>query len=184
MYGSTGIAKRVKFHRKMSYWSKFCRRDRWLGRELGIPPNIGYKLLGIQCAKGFLMVGLGMQVFWFRWMELTYLLIRFGRTGITSKCIVTDVDVLRFNGLDRRGILNHLVQLLPSLQSTSSSSPSTPFPPICSNHSSHYDHLDINTIASLGPNISYFVPLGNKDWFTSNFSKYKYVKEMDWWDEH
>lgn len=52
------------------------------------------------------------------------------------------------------------------------------------NNSSHYDHLDINTITSLGPNISYFVPLGNKEWFTSNFSTYKNVKEMDWWDEH
>ena len=50
--------------------------------------------------------------------------------------------------------------------------------------SSHYDHLDVNTISSLGPNISYFVPLGNKEWFTHNFAKYKHVREMDWWDEH
>jgi N-acyl-phosphatidylethanolamine-hydrolysing phospholipase D len=49
--------------------------------------------------------------------------------------------------------------------------------------SSHYDHLDINTISSLGPNISYYVPLGNKEWFNSNFSTYKHVHEMDWWDE-
>jgi len=50
--------------------------------------------------------------------------------------------------------------------------------------SSHYDHLDVNTIASLGPNISYFVPLGNKAWFKSNFSKYKNVNELDWWEEY
>src|SRR5271168_1356648 len=50
--------------------------------------------------------------------------------------------------------------------------------------SSHYDHLDVNTIATLGPNISYFVPLGNKAWFKSNFSKYNNVNELDWWEEY
>jgi L-ascorbate metabolism protein UlaG (beta-lactamase superfamily) len=46
----------------------------------------------------------------------------------------------------------------------------------------HYDHLDYNTIETLGPEVAYFVPLGNKAWFTSNFPHFKKVVELDWWD--
>lgn len=43
------------------------------------------------------------------------------------------------------------------------------------------DHLDYNTISSLGPSVTYFVPLGIGEWFKSNFPSHKVV-ELDWWD--
>ena len=45
----------------------------------------------------------------------------------------------------------------------------------------HYDHLDYDTIKQLGNGTKYFVPLGNKKWFTS--IGFDNVVEMDWWDE-
>jgi N-acyl-phosphatidylethanolamine-hydrolysing phospholipase D len=47
---------------------------------------------------------------------------------------------------------------------------------------SHYDHLDCGTIKALGDKPHYFVPLGNKAWFTS--MGLSNVTECDWWDEH
>ena len=44
------------------------------------------------------------------------------------------------------------------------------------------DHLDFDTIKALGPNVTYFVPLGNKSWFES--LKFPNVFECDWWDAH
>jgi hypothetical protein len=58
-------------------------------------------------------------------MESISLLIQFGRIGINlSRVNVVDIDVLRFSGLGRRGLLNRPVRLLRSLQLTSSSSAS------------------------------------------------------------
>ncbi|KAH8147484.1 uncharacterized protein LAJ45_08311 [Morchella importuna] len=48
----------------------------------------------------------------------------------------------------------------------------------------HYDHMDYNTIMELKkchPNVWFFVPLGNKSWFTS--SGIPNCTEMDWWEE-
>ncbi|WFD42280.1 hypothetical protein MPSI1_000921 [Malassezia psittaci] len=52
----------------------------------------------------------------------------------------------------------------------------------------HYDHLDYNTILALwrrfGSDIHFFVPLGNKAWFTDEnpgVAK-ENVIELDWWD--
>jgi hypothetical protein len=68
---------------------------------------------------------LGMPVFWCRWTESISLLIQSGRIGINlSLAKVVDIDVLRFNGLGRRGLPNRPVRLLRSLQLTSSSSAS------------------------------------------------------------
>lgn len=46
----------------------------------------------------------------------------------------------------------------------------------------HYDHLDFETLKALGPDVTYFVPLGNKEWFAS--LKYPHMYECDWWDRH
>jgi N-acyl-phosphatidylethanolamine-hydrolysing phospholipase D len=46
----------------------------------------------------------------------------------------------------------------------------------------HYDHLDVATMRALGPDITYMVPLGNKDWFKS--FDFPHVYECDWWDTH
>lgn len=50
--------------------------------------------------------------------------------------------------------------------------------------SCHYDHLDVTAIRELGPELSYYVPLGVKAWFTNKFPEYKHVKQMDWRQEH
>ena len=47
----------------------------------------------------------------------------------------------------------------------------------------HYDHMDLNTLKQFRDDMTYFVPLGNKDWITSNISSKAIVHEMDWWDE-
>jgi len=50
----------------------------------------------------------------------------------------------------------------------------------------HYDHLDLITIQSLlakFPLAKYFVPLGNKSWFTSQDIAPENVIELDWWDK-
>ncbi|KAJ3295589.1 hypothetical protein HK104_002493 [Borealophlyctis nickersoniae] len=47
----------------------------------------------------------------------------------------------------------------------------------------HYDHLDLATIKKLAkPHTWFFVPLGNKAWFTS--IGIDNVFECDWWDEY
>ena len=53
---------------------------------------------------------------------------------------------------------------------------------VCCISHNHYDHLDIATIRKLGPDVTYYVPLGNKSWFTSNFPTFHKVYEADWWD--
>lgn len=49
---------------------------------------------------------------------------------------------------------------------------------------SHYDHMDHPTIMRIKkkhPNVHFFVPLGNKQWFTAcGIDK---VTELDWWEE-
>ncbi|GAA6030718.1 hypothetical protein JCM8097_006287 [Rhodosporidiobolus ruineniae] len=50
----------------------------------------------------------------------------------------------------------------------------------------HYDHLDRETIERVlktWPKARYFVPLGNKPWFTSLGISSHRVFELDWWDE-
>ena len=44
----------------------------------------------------------------------------------------------------------------------------------------HYDHLDAATIARLGPDIRYFVPLGLAEWFGKR--RCRRISEMDWGD--
>lgn len=47
----------------------------------------------------------------------------------------------------------------------------------------HYDHLSLPTvlkIRELHPNVHFFVPLRNKDWFIS--AGLNNVMELDWWD--
>ncbi len=47
----------------------------------------------------------------------------------------------------------------------------------------HYDHLSLPTvkrIKELHPNVHFFVPLGNKAWFTD--LEIHNVTELDWWD--
>lgn len=54
---------------------------------------------------------------------------------------------------------------------------------VCISHS-HYDHLDHGSICQLRkshPKATYFVPLGNKQWFTS--MGVKECVELDWWDQ-
>ena len=49
---------------------------------------------------------------------------------------------------------------------------------------SHYDHLDHPTIMKIKakhPNVYFFVPLGNKQWFTA--SGIEACTELDWWEE-
>lgn len=49
---------------------------------------------------------------------------------------------------------------------------------------SHYDHMDHPTITRIKkkhPNVQFFAPLGNKQWFTAcGIDK---VTELDWWEE-
>jgi N-acyl-phosphatidylethanolamine-hydrolysing phospholipase D len=50
----------------------------------------------------------------------------------------------------------------------------------------HYDHLDvetINTLFKLNPGVKFYVPLGNKNWFTGLGISGDSVEEMDWWQE-
>ncbi len=44
----------------------------------------------------------------------------------------------------------------------------------------HYDHLDARTIARLGPQTHYFVPLGLAKWFQNQ--GLNRVTELDWWE--
>ncbi|MCJ1360977.1 hypothetical protein MMC16_000072 [Acarospora aff. strigata] len=52
---------------------------------------------------------------------------------------------------------------------------------ISHNHYDHMDHPTITTIKERHPNAHFFVPLGNKQWFTA--SGIHNVTELDWWDE-
>ncbi|WPG99765.1 Hypothetical protein R9X50_00258400 [Acrodontium crateriforme] len=50
----------------------------------------------------------------------------------------------------------------------------------------HYDHLSLPTVLQLAqknPNAHFFVPLGNKDWFSNTSIPDKNVTELDWWEE-
>ncbi|KAF8241600.1 Metallo-hydrolase/oxidoreductase [Wilcoxina mikolae CBS 423.85] len=54
---------------------------------------------------------------------------------------------------------------------------------VCISHN-HYDHTDHGTIMKIHkkwPNCQYFVPLGNKEWFTN--CGIQNCTELDWWDE-
>jgi N-acyl-phosphatidylethanolamine-hydrolysing phospholipase D len=49
----------------------------------------------------------------------------------------------------------------------------------------HYDHLDLPTVLDIlakFPRTKWFVPLGNKTWFTESGILAKNVVEMDWWE--
>nr|OQO19391.1 hypothetical protein B0A51_11265 [Rachicladosporium sp. CCFEE 5018] len=51
---------------------------------------------------------------------------------------------------------------------------------------SHYDHLSHPTILKIAkghPNVHFFVPLGNKEWFHKCGVKPENVTELDWWEE-
>lgn len=47
----------------------------------------------------------------------------------------------------------------------------------------HYDHLDAETIARLGPQVNYMVPLGLTAWFAEQGIGNERVHEFDWWQE-
>lgn len=50
----------------------------------------------------------------------------------------------------------------------------------------HYDHLDLSSIQAIFkkfPKCRYFVPLGNKIWFTSLGIPEELVHQLDWWQE-
>ncbi|KAI8915181.1 beta-lactamase superfamily domain-containing protein [Powellomyces hirtus] len=53
---------------------------------------------------------------------------------------------------------------------------------VCIISHNHYDHLETTSIAALGPDVQFFVPLKNKAWF-DNY-KLPHVYELDWWDKH
>ena len=52
---------------------------------------------------------------------------------------------------------------------------------ISHNHYDHMDHPTIMKIKAKHPNVHYFVPLGNKDWFAK--SGIEGVTELDWWEQ-
>lgn len=52
---------------------------------------------------------------------------------------------------------------------------------ISHNHYDHLSHPTIMEIAKLHPNCHFFVPLGNKKWFTA--CGVEKCTELDWWDE-
>lgn len=47
----------------------------------------------------------------------------------------------------------------------------------------HYDHLDAKTIATLGNQPKYLVPLGLRTWFTARGIAPEQVSEFDWWQQ-
>ncbi|KAG4440612.1 hypothetical protein IFR05_003929 [Cadophora sp. M221] len=50
----------------------------------------------------------------------------------------------------------------------------------------HYDHLDLSTIQAICkkfPKAKYFVPLGNKSWFSTLGIPSESIVELDWWDK-
>ncbi|KAL9105966.1 MAG: hypothetical protein Q9187_008630, partial [Circinaria calcarea] len=52
---------------------------------------------------------------------------------------------------------------------------------ISHNHYDHMDHPTIMKIKAKHPNVHFFVPLGNKQWFTA--SGVEACTELDWWEE-
>ncbi|KAI9784620.1 MAG: hypothetical protein M1839_001842 [Geoglossum umbratile] len=52
---------------------------------------------------------------------------------------------------------------------------------ISHNHYDHMSHPTLMRIKELHPNVSIFVPLGNKNWFTA--CGIHNVTELDWWEE-
>ena len=53
---------------------------------------------------------------------------------------------------------------------------------ISHNHYDHMDHPTIIKIKAKHPNVQFFVPLGNKKWFTASGIK-EGVTELDWWEQ-
>ena len=53
---------------------------------------------------------------------------------------------------------------------------------ISHNHYDHMDHPTIMKIKAKHPNVHYFVPLGNKDWFARSGIR-EGVTELDWWEQ-
>lgn len=47
----------------------------------------------------------------------------------------------------------------------------------------HYDHLDEATIAGLGDQVNYVVPLGLSEWFSEQGIASARVHEFDWWQQ-
>ena len=47
----------------------------------------------------------------------------------------------------------------------------------------HYDHLDEKTIAELGSQVNYMVPLGLTEWFVEQGIGAERVHEFDWWQQ-
>ncbi|KAG9232885.1 beta-lactamase superfamily domain-containing protein [Amylocarpus encephaloides] len=50
----------------------------------------------------------------------------------------------------------------------------------------HYDHLDLSSIKAVSkkfPKCKYFVPLGNKSWFSSIGVPAELIFELDWWED-
>lgn len=47
----------------------------------------------------------------------------------------------------------------------------------------HYDHLDEKTIAELGSQVNYMVPLGLTEWFVEQGIGAERVREFDWWQQ-
>ncbi|KAJ1666054.1 hypothetical protein IW140_005848 [Coemansia sp. RSA 1813] len=45
----------------------------------------------------------------------------------------------------------------------------------------HFDHLDVDVVKALGNSVTWYVPLGLRQWFARQ-GIYR-VKEMDWWQE-
>ncbi|KAI8319902.1 Metallo-hydrolase/oxidoreductase [Martensiomyces pterosporus] len=56
-----------------------------------------------------------------------------------------------------------------------------PHPDVVLVSHNHFDHLDIDVVRKLGNSVTWYVPLGLRDWFARQ-GVYK-VKEMDWWQE-
>ena len=52
---------------------------------------------------------------------------------------------------------------------------------ISHNHYDHMDHPTITKIKAKHPNVHFFVPLGNKQWFTA--SGIEACTELDWWED-
>ncbi|KAJ1820392.1 hypothetical protein GGH91_003299 [Coemansia sp. RSA 2671] len=56
-----------------------------------------------------------------------------------------------------------------------------PHPDIVLVSHNHFDHLDVDVVRDLGNTVTWYVPLGLRDWFVRR-GVYKVV-EMDWWQE-
>ncbi|KAJ2082554.1 hypothetical protein H4R24_001500 [Coemansia sp. RSA 988] len=56
-----------------------------------------------------------------------------------------------------------------------------PHPDIVLVSHNHFDHLDLDVVRKLGNTVTWYVPLGLRNWFARH-GVYK-VKELDWWQE-